>query len=268
MFGFSRFHRWRQYRLLRKHRIPAGTWKQVVSQVPVLQTLKRREQHRLRKLSSLFLHDKTFHGGAGLEIDDFMRASIAAQACLLVLNLDLRLYNDWSEIIVYPDAFIAPQTETDAAGVVHESKQTLGGQAWHQGPVVLAWSDIQQDMQDESTHKGSNVVLHEFAHKLDFLNGAANGMPPLHQEMKRAQWTHEFSAAYDDLIQRIHQRKRLVMNPYAATDPAEFFAVMTEVYFEDPQRLQQRFTGVYQKMSEYYQQDPLSRIADNAAIST
>jgi len=268
MFGFSQFRRWRQYRLLRKSRIPVSIWLQVVSQIPVFQTLKRHERHRLRKLSSLFMQDKTFHSGAGLEINDFMRACISAQACLLVLNLDLNLYDNWNQIIVYPDAFIAPQTETDAAGVVHESERALDGQAWHRGPVVLAWSDIEQDMQDESTHKGSNVVLHEFAHKLDFLNGAANGMPPLHQEMQRAQWTHEFSTAYTDLIQRIHQRKHLVMNPYAATDPAEFFAVMTEVFFEDPQRLQQRFAGVYQKMSEYFQQDPLSRISDNDAIST
>jgi len=259
MFGFSRFHRWRQYRLLRKYRIPISIWVQVVSKVPVLQTLKHHERHQLRKLASLFLHDKTFYGGVGLEVDDFMRTCIAAQACLLVLNLDLKLYDGWSQIIIYPDAFLAPQTETDAAGVVHESKRALDGQAWERGPIVLAWSDIQQDMLDKSTHRGSNVVLHEFAHKLDFLNGAANGMPPLHEEMRRTQWTHEFSAAYSDLIQRIRQRKQLVMDPYAATDPAEFFAVMTEVFFEDPQRLQQRFAGVYQKMSEYYRQDPLGR---------
>jgi len=227
--------------------------------VPVLQTLKRHERHQLRKLASLFLRNKTFYGGAGLEVNDFMQVSIAAQACLLILNLDLHLYNGWSQIIIYPDAFLAPQTETDTAGVVHESKRALDGQAWERGPVVLAWSDIEQDMQEASIRRGSNVVLHEFAHKLDFLNGAANGMPPLHEEMQRAQWTHEFSTAYNDLSQRIRQRRHTVMNPYAATDPAEFFAVMTEVFFEDPQRLQQRFAGVYLKMSEYYRQDPVSR---------
>ena len=100
MFGFSLFHRWRQYRLLRKHRIPISIWGEVVSQVPVLRSLNRTEQHHLRKLASLFLHDKTFYGGAEFEVNDFMRACIAAQACLLILNLDLHLYDGWSQIIV------------------------------------------------------------------------------------------------------------------------------------------------------------------------
>ena len=214
---------------------------------------------RLRQLTGQFLAQKNIIGVGGQSVDDTMKIIIAAQACLLILHLGLRHYDGWSDIRLYPDAFVVAEQSVDAAGVVHESQRTLEGQAWQQGPVILSWSDILDDIHASTHLRGSNVVLHEFAHKLDFLNGAANGMPPLPADIEREQWTKDFSEAYSRVRERVSRHIRTVIDPYAAHSPGEFFAVVTEVFFEDSQRLQQRFPRVYAELERYYRQNPRMR---------
>lgn len=251
----NRLRRWWTQRILRRERIPLPLWRSVVEQVPVLRGLDRREQHRLRELASLFLHEKRFSGADGLEISDFMRVTIAAQACLLVLNLGLDYFAGWVEVIVYPGAFVAPHRQQDETGLVHESRRAMGGEAWSKGPVILSWADIDP----AGRKKGGNVVLHEFAHKLDMLNGAANGMPPLHADMLRERWTEDFSRAYQVLYRQVEHHRHTDIDPYAIESPAEFFAVISEYFFEQPRLLHEGYQGVYEELRCFYRQDPLAR---------
>ncbi len=145
---------------------------------------------RLRDLAMLFLHEKQFATAAGLELSDEMRWSIATQACILILNLDLEYYRGWSEIIVYPEQFVPRHQYVDEAGVVHEGDEPYAGEAWLGGPVILSWADVAGTGYPD----GVNVVIHEFAHKLDMLNGDANGYPPLHADMDRSAWAADSSA--------------------------------------------------------------------------
>jgi len=254
----NRLQRWWHQRFLRKHRIPLPQWESASSRAAILTRLDPAERHRLRELASRFLHDKSIVGAQGLTVTDDMRVMIAAQACLLILNLDLDYFNGWREIIVYPDSFIVRREERDEAGVVHRSQNALGGEAWGRGPVILSWGDAQSGIHLHG--HGSNVILHEFAHKLDMLNGAANGMPPLHLDMSRPAWTEALSAAYTELCQRLQHHHPTAINPYAATNPAEFFAVLTEHFFELPQLVYETYPQVYEVFKQFYRQDPLSRM--------
>ena len=254
----NRLQRWWQQRFLRKHRIPLPLWDAALSQAAVLKRLDPAERHRLRELTSRFLHVKSIVGAQDLPVSDEMRVLIAAQACLLILNLDLDYFDGWREIIVYPDSFIVAHEQRDEAGVVHRTRSALGGEAWGQGPVILSWGDAQA----VSHHRGhgANIILHEFAHKLDMLNGAANGMPPLHADMSRPAWTEALTAAYDDLYQQLQHHHPTAIDPYAAENPAEFFAVVTETFFEAPRRLWDTYPDVYEMFKQFYRQDPLARI--------
>ena len=188
------------------------------------------------------------------QVTQEMQVLIAAQACLLILNLDLDYFSGWREIIVYPDSFIVDHNIHDENGIVHEIRRVEGGEAWEQGPVILSWADVQ------AHGHGHNVILHEFAHKLDMLNGAANGMPPLHPDMSRITWTETLTTAYDDLYLQLEHHHRSAIDPYAVESPAEFFAVLSEAFFEQPQRLQQAYSAVYTQLRQFYRQDPLASI--------
>jgi len=261
MFGYSlvrRVKRWWQGRILRKARIPEPLWERVIADVPLLERLPAKDKHRLRELSSLFLHRKAIVGAGDFQLDDYMRAVIAAQACLLILNLDLDYFDGWVEVIVYPEPFFVPQRRVDEAGVVQESTWTLGGEAWGRGPVILSWADVRPPHHAHHNH-GVNVVLHEFAHKLDLLNGAANGMPPLHKAMPREGWTADFTHAYNDMLHHVEGGHKGRIDPYALESPAEFFAVVTEFFFERPKVLQQALPAVYSQLEQFYRQRPLQR---------
>lgn len=253
----NRLQRWWRQRLLRKHRIPLPLWEATLPQAPVLAPLARAEHHRLRELASLFVHDKVIVGAQGMEVNDEMRVLIAAQACLLILNLGFDHFTGWHEVILYPESFVVDHEEYDEAGVVHEARHALGGEAWGRGPVILSWQDIRPGARPHGP--GSNVILHEFAHKLDMLNGDANGMPPLHAGMSRPAWTESLSSAYEDLYQQLQHRRHTAIDPYAAESPAEFFAVLTEVFFEQPRHLYRVYPTVYEVFRQFYRQDPLHR---------
>ena len=258
----NRFQRWRKQWFLRHHRISFGLWERVVEDALVSYRLDHHELHRLRELASEFLHDKVINGAGGLEVDAYMRTVIAAQACLLILDLGLDFYEGWQEIIVYPDSFVVAREGQDDAGVVHKGHAVLGGEAWGRGPVILAWEDSRPSAHPHGP--GSNVILHEFAHKLDMLNGAANGMPPLHADMDRGAWTRIFTRASVELHTQITHHQMTHIDAYGAESPAEFFAVVTEEFFEIPAQLHTWYPELYQQLSLFYRQDPLKRLLASA----
>jgi Mlc titration factor MtfA (ptsG expression regulator) len=229
-------------------------WALTLREMTCLQTLSAAEQDRLRVLVDRFLRSKSLEGAAGLQISDAMRVAIGAQACLLVLNLGLDYYDGWKSIIVYPGNFRVERKVVDASGVMHIYFEELAGEAWESGPVVLSWQHIEQ-----SDQRHANVVLHEFAHKIDMLNGAANGFPPLHTGMDTVAWSRDFRAAFTTMQQRLWQGDLPPIDDYAAHDPAEFFAVMSEVFFQTPHVVHREFPAVYGHLRDFYRQDPLAR---------
>ncbi len=250
------FGRWRRARILERHLIPAMAFDATLARLPILHGLTPDELTRLREAASLFIHDKAFSAAGGAEVDDAIQIAIALQACLLTLNLDEDSYRGWSEIILYPDEFVRPRDEMDEVGVVHHSRDILSGESWHGGPLVLSLADVEAS----GLADGFNVVLHEFAHKLDMLNGEANGYPPLHRGMDASAWARDFSTAYENLCARVDAGKDTPIDPYAAVDPAEFFAVLTEAFFETPGVLHAEYPAVYGQLQQFYRQHPLGRL--------
>ena len=245
---------WRRRRLLAHHRIDDALWRSVTQSLSFLRGLSREEMQRLRDLSLLLLVEKEFSGAHGLEPDDAMRLSIAVQACLPVLNLGLDRYDEWSEIVVHPGDFKVRVSETDDGGVVHEFDDERAGESWKGGPVVLSW--------DAAAHAPDmNVVIHEFAHKLDMANGEADGMPPLHSGMDRRAWAEAFRVAYEGFCDVVDREKETWLDPYATEAPAEFFAVISEAFFEAPNETRRRYPDVYEQLRRFYRQDPAARLA-------
>ena len=250
------FARWRRGRAAQRSPVSAAEWSAVIQRFSFLRALNADEQSRLRDLVAAFLNEKSLQGAGGLTISRDIELVSAAEACLLVLNLDLEYYDDWIEIIVYPDEFIVDHEYMDEDGVMHHVRAPLSGEAWEQGPVILSWVDAEA----ADSGDGYNVVMHEFAHKLDMRNGAADGFPPLHAGMDRETWTGTFTEAFADLERRLDAREDTLIDEYAAEDPAEFFAVLSELFFERPDALQQDYPAVYEQLSQFYRQNPLSRL--------
>lgn len=250
------FKSWRRRHILRRHALPDDLWQAVVARLPFLHGLTQAELMRLRELVTLFLHAKHMSAAGGLTLTDDMRALIAVQACVPILNLDLDYYDGWVEVIVYPDEFVPEYEYMDEDGLVHHVRAPMSGEAWLGGPVILSWHDARGGHEVD----GYNVVIHEFAHKLDMLNGDANGFPPLHADMNRQAWSAAFSAAYDDLRRRVEAEEHMAIDPYAAETPGEFFAVMSEAFFETPRVVQESYPEVYAQLSQFYRQDPARRI--------
>ncbi|MDP1559570.1 MAG: zinc-dependent peptidase [Nitrosomonas sp.] len=248
---------WRRNRILKREFIPEPLWQGVLKRLQFLHGLTQEETMRLRQLVILFLHDKQITGAHDLEISDEMRVMIAVQACILILELDLDCYDNWVEIIVYPGRFIRDYDYADAIGVVHHAHQIVSGEAWLAGPVILSW----QDSAGVDTAPGDNVVIHEFAHKLDMLQDGANGYPFLHANMNARVWHDVFSSAYADFCLRVDLHKKTRIDSYAAQSPAEFFAVFSAVFFESPLILKHHYPLVYEQLVLFYRQDPAKRWA-------
>ncbi len=246
--NMSLFSRKNTLKLLQNHKIPFSLWCEVIAQLPLIRPLSSSHKARLRILASNLLQDKDFTGAAGQEVTPEMRVCISAQACLPILKLGLNSYQGWQQVIIYPGAFRVERNVTDEYGVVHRQSNALSGEAWSQGPLILSWDDVQRD--SFTLTPGHNVVIHEFAHKLDMLNGRANGMPPLHPDMPISSWTQALSEAYATLVAQ--QAQDSCINPYAATNPAEFFAVACEYFFTAPDILQQHCPKVYKQLHAYF----------------
>ena len=251
--------------------IEESVWRDATRGYAFVQLLGAEENRRLRLIATDFLARKTITGAAGQIIDDGIRIQIAAQACILVLELGVEYFDGWSEIIVYPSQFVPEREVVDEAGVVHMTRDPLAGEAWLGGPVVLSYEDIAKGDGTDNRADGFNVVIHEFAHKLDMLNGAPNGFPPMQKGMNREDWKHAFMAAYlefckqvDDADARAHRDRghsldALPLDPYASENPAEFFAVISEAFFETPHVVMEYFPAVYAQLSQFYRQDPGAR---------
>lgn len=233
--------------------IPDGLWQQTLAGSPVFRHLNKADHIRLKTLSQEFLQTKQFSGAAGLELTDPMLVHIAAQACLPILELGLAAYRDWVGVIVYPEEFVIPRQIMDESGVVHEYEDTASGEAWEGGPVILSWQDSQ--MENESY----NVIIHEFAHKLDMLNGEVDGIPALHSGLKYNEWEETLLACYEDFCERVEQDQELALDPYGAEHPSEFFAVSSETFFANPEGLETLYPRWYELLRRYYCQDPLQR---------
>jgi hypothetical protein len=255
---FSYFRDRRRRRILAERPLPPELWKQVLDQHPILTRLTDGDAATLKDLTTLFLAEKQFECVQGLVLEPYQRASIAVQACLPILKLGLDWYRDWSTLILIPREFKERRRDHDGA-LVHEYDEELGGEVLELGPVVLSYRDVE----DSGWGDGYNVVIHEMAHKLDQRSGSYDGCPPLHRGMSYETWRQSFTQAYDDLrskVRRLGKRaeKVLAIDPYAATDPAEFFAVCTEYFFEAPRVLKREYPGVYEQLSLFYQQSPLA----------
>lgn len=249
------FRRLRRERVLRHARLDDVLWQRELEQFSFTRALNAEERARLKALVILFLAEKPINGAGNLNIDDGVKLAIAIQACMLILNLDLDWYRPWTEVIVYPGEFVARREEVDEAGVVHVFDQPMSGESWGTGTVVLSWADAQQ----AGKGKAYNVVIHEFAHQLDMLNGEANGFPPLHKDMKRAEWAAAFKAAYEHFCKRVERWEDTIMDHYAAESPAEFFAVVSEAFIETPAAVRAAYPDVYAQLTRFYRQDPAAR---------
>jgi hypothetical protein len=247
------FKNWRRRRVLARRSISDSAWSDAVAGRPAFARLDAAAMQRLRDLTLLFLHEKRIEPARDFVLDDRMRLQIAALACLLILELDLDDYEGFLSVIVYPDEFVVRDREyVDEDGVVHTGDDLLSGEAWEQGPVILSWPDV------EASGRGDafNVVAHEFAHKLDMLDGAADGLPPLHRDMRIADWSRAFEEAYDDLLRRLDRGEEPWLDPYAAEDPAEFFAVCTEMFFDVPDVFLAKYPALYAQLAAFFKQDP------------
>ena len=243
---------WRRRRALAKHHVDEALWARAVSPLKFLGGLAPQEAHRLRELALLFLAEKEFSGARGLVLTDHMRLSIAAQACLPILELGIDWYDGWSGVIVYPGDFRVRREDVDEDGVVHEYDDELAGESWPGGPVVISWDAAAHDTE-------MAVVVHEFAHKLDMRNGDADGMPPLHAGMDRARWSRVWRDAYEGFCDALDRDKETWLDPYAAEHPSEFFAVVSEAFFLSPNETRRRYPELYEQLKLFYRQDPAGR---------
>jgi Mlc titration factor MtfA (ptsG expression regulator) len=209
---------------------------------------------QLRRLIKQFLHQKHFSGAAGLEITDEVRVTVAAQACMLILNRNSGVYPKLRYIIVYPSTFVVRRDDHDASGVVKHDARDLLGESWQNGKVILAWDSVQRGARNFVD--GRNVVLHEFAHQLDTEDGSADGAPVLRGESSYRSWARALSEEYEDLQKDARRGRRSLLDHYGATNPAEFFAVATETFFEKPGRMARNHEELFETLKAYYRIDP------------
>ncbi|MDD9980099.1 MAG: zinc-dependent peptidase [Gammaproteobacteria bacterium] len=247
------------FRFMKPYR-PAVTdevWGTLRESLPIVATLREPDAEKLRGLTDSFLRTKSLEGAGGFELEEETRVVVAAQACVPILELGMDAYTGWRSVVVYPGGFVSRGTSVDETGVEHEWEEPRSGESWFQGPVVLSWEDVAASGRLE----GYNVVIHEMAHKLDMLNGDANGFPPLHAEMDGATWYQVFSEAFEDLCVRVDAGEETAIDDYATEGPDEFFAVTSEYFFELPEVLDECYPKVYAELRAFYRQDPMERIA-------
>jgi Mlc titration factor MtfA (ptsG expression regulator) len=231
-------------------------WLWLLEHHPILSGLSAEDLERLKELVVLFLEKKIFEAADNLEMVESMKAVVAIQACLPILNLGLGWYRNWKTIVLVPRHFSQTRRQVDRAGVVHEWSEVELGQSWNKGPVVLSWDEVEAS----GWADGFNVVIHEAAHRLDLLDGAINGRPQLHADMSPKLWQETFLAAFRNLERRMRMYLRSSINPYALESPGEFFAVISELFFEKPLQLGGEYPELYGQLAQFYRQDPGRRL--------
>jgi Mlc titration factor MtfA (ptsG expression regulator) len=234
--------------------------------MPLYGRLPAQDRDELHHLIRKFLAGKDFEGCGGMEVTDEVRLTIAAQACLLLLHRQAECFPSVSTVLVYPSAFVVDEARRGQDGVVSAGPSELVGEAWQRGPVILAWDDVLASAADE--RDGHNVVLHEFAHKLDEEDGAMDGAPSLGPSARYAEWARILAGEYRLLRRDSALGRRTVLDGYGAENPVEFFAVATECFFEEPVLLKQRHPRLYQELAEFYRQDPAQLFEGNGGPGT
>jgi Mlc titration factor MtfA (ptsG expression regulator) len=245
---------------MRRERLDAGflpEWRDLVAtKLRWWATLTPAEQERLESLALAIVADKAWEAAQGFELRDEIMVLIAVQAALLILELPDDSYRDVHSIIVHPTTLVLTGEHSQVQGVVSDDPMPILGQAVYNGPVVIAWDSVV----DEARHpgRGHNVVVHEFAHKLDMLDGTVDGTPPLATPDDLARWIEVCTRVYEDVAAG---RGGAVLSPYAGVNPGEFFAVATETFFDNPHGLRSEHPDLYGVLGDFYRQDPASRIA-------
>jgi len=255
----SPFRAARRRRILERFPIDECLWTWALKEHRIFRWLSPEDGLRLRELATIFLAEKRFDPVGGVVLGDELRVSIASQACLPLLGLDLDWYSDWSTIIVTPREYGVSKRDVDGAGVVHEYDDEFAGESFDLGPVALSRVDVEASGWGD----GYNVVIHEMAHKLDGRDGAFDGCPPLHGDMDAAAWRSAFRTAYDDLGEKVERaparrsrRRGPRIDPYAAESPDEFFAVACEYFYEKPFLLKSEYPDVFAQLALFFRRDP------------
>lgn len=230
-------------------------WVTIVERnIAIYKNLPMSLRLQLRKLIKQFIHQKHFSGAGGLVITDEIRVTIAAEACMLLLNRNIGVYPALRYIIVYPSAFVVDRPQGGADGIVSEGRKGLLGESWANGKVILAWDNVLHG--SSNFVDGQNVVLHEFAHQLDSESGSTNGAPVLAGKNCLRTWASTLSAEFEELQREAWKGKRSLIDHYGATNPAEFFAVSTETFFEKPAQMAENHAELFEVLKCYYQVDP------------
>lgn len=243
---------WRRQRIARRP-FPAA-WREILRRrVPLARELPAAQHLKLKKHIQVLLAEVPFIGCAGLTVDDEMRVTIAAQAAFLLLGRG-GSFGNLREVLVYPGHFVVPRSEAGAGGVVHEGRDVLAGQSWQRGQVIVAWDAVRDGAAD--AHDGANVVMHEFAHQLDQDSGTANGAPYVGRGPLQKAWARVMNQEFEALRERLANALPGLIDPYAAASPAEFFAVATEHFFEQPAALAAERPALYEQLRRCYRLDP------------
>jgi MtfA peptidase len=249
------FFKQRRRRRLRMRPFPSMWLKVIRRRVPYAQILPKDALGELQGHIQVFLEEKNFEGCGGLRINDEIRVTIAAQACLLLLNRVTDYYPLLRTVLVYPGAYVAPVMESVGHGIVLEGESIRTGESWQHGSVIVSWEDVLYGAAD--IHDGQNVVLHEFAHQLDQEAGVAEGAPILPHHTMYSEWARVFSAEYTQLKIDAEHGRETIVDKYGIVNPAEFFAVATEAFFEKPFQLREKHPELYALLRLYYCQDPV-----------
>ncbi len=231
-------------------------WREILERnVPYYNALDSSDREELQGHIQVFLSEKTFEGAGGLEMTEEIRLTIAGQACILLLHRETDYYPTLKTILVYPHHYVVKVKERLPGGIVEERLQTRLGESWFRGEVVLSWDDVLRGAAD--AHDGHNVVFHEFAHQLDSEDGSNDGAPALPRRSMYVAWARVLGEEYQHLLDRIEHHRRTFIDRYGATNPAEFFAVLTEEFFEQPLGLKKHHPELYDQLKQFYRQDPI-----------
>lgn len=222
--------------------------------------LTPRQQAKLRDDLRIFIADKYWEGCDGLNVTDEIQITVAGHACLLVLEMPTGLLDRVETILIYPGDYVVPDRSTGPDGVVREGSAARHGESWLRGPVVLSWTNARAG--GRIPGDGENLILHEFAHQLDMLDGIVDGRPPLSDSHAEGHWNQVMQREFQSLQHALHQGRFSLLGDYAATNLEEFFAVATERFFENPVELQQQHAELYALLGNYYRQDPAAWLND------
>lgn len=250
MFGFKK----RRRRRLAARQFP-DEWLAIINRnVPFYRLLPAEDQKELQRHILIFIAEKHFEGCGGLQMTDEIEVTIAAQACILLLHRETDYYPGLPSILVYPRSYVAHGVQQFVGGVLVEGSDIRLGESWHRGSVVLSWDDVRRSAAD--IHDGHNVVFHEFAHQLDSSGAKGDSTPVLQSHSTYITWARILQRDYEKLRHEVRRDRPTLLDEYGAVNPAEFFAVATEYFFEKPQELQRLHPELYQELKRFYQQDP------------